>query len=335
VFSTTKGATAACANLLAQQGRLDIDEPVAAYWPGFARAGKERIPVRWLLCHKAGLPTIDRRLTIDEALAWEPVIDALEAQFPLWEPGTAHGYHAYTFGHLVGEVVRRIDGRSLGAFFRQEIAEPLGLEFWIGLPEEQEHRVAPLHGALLDEPSDPAAAAAFQSFLGPETLLGRALTLNGAFVGRGYANTRAFRAAEIPAANGVTNARSLSRFYAGLVGVVDDGPDVPLLTRPQVDRARERQTVGADRVLSFPGLLDVDSTIGLGFWTSSPFAPFGGVGAFGHAGAGGSVGFADPENLIAGGYVMNRMLPGLTGDPRSRALIGASYECVGAPATFV
>jgi len=335
VFSTTKGATAACANLLAQQGRLDVDEPVAAYWPEFARAGKERIPVRWLLCHKAGLPTIDRRLTFDEALAWEPVIEALEAQAPLWEPGTAHGYHAYTFGHLVGEVVRRIDGRSLGTFFREEIAEPLGLEFWIGLPEDQEHRVAPLHGALLDEPADPAAAAVFRSFLGPATLLGRALSLNGAFTGRDYANTSAFRAAEIPAANGVTNARSLSRFYAGLVGAVDDGPGEPLLTRAQLDRARERQTVGPDRVLSFPGLFEVASTIGLGFWTSSPFAPFGGAGAFGHAGAGGSVGFADPEHLVAGGYVMNRMLPGLTGDPRSRALIGASYESVGVRPAFL
>ncbi|MGK2949455.1 MAG: serine hydrolase domain-containing protein, partial [Acidimicrobiales bacterium] len=132
VFSTTKGATAACANLLAQRGDLDIDAPVAEYWPEFAAAGKADIPVRWLLCHKAGLPYVDATLTLDEALAWDPMIRALEAQAPVWEPGTAHGYHATTYGWLVGEVVRRISGKSLGTFFREELAEPLGLEFWIG-----------------------------------------------------------------------------------------------------------------------------------------------------------------------------------------------------------
>ena len=106
VFSTTKGATALSANLLAQRGQLDVDAPVATYWPEFARAGKERIPVGWLLCHKAGLPTIDRHLSFEDALAWEPVIRALEAQAPLWEPGSEHGYHALTFGYLVGELVR-------------------------------------------------------------------------------------------------------------------------------------------------------------------------------------------------------------------------------------
>ncbi len=144
VFSSTKGATAACAHLLAQRGLLDIDAPVVTYWPEFGQAGKEHIPVRWLLTHQAGLPTVDVTLTREEALAWEPVIHALEVQAPYWEPGVSHGYHALTYGHLVGEVVRRIDGRSLGAFFHDEIAEPLGLEFWIGLPEELEPRVAPM-----------------------------------------------------------------------------------------------------------------------------------------------------------------------------------------------
>ena len=144
VFSTTKGATAACANLLAQRGELDIDAPVAQYWPEFAQAGKENIPVRWLLSHKAGLPTVDAKLTTDEVFAWDPIIHALEVQEPYWEPGTAHGYHAITYGYLVGEVVRRVSGKSLGTFWHDEIAAPLDLEFWIGLPAEQEHRVAPL-----------------------------------------------------------------------------------------------------------------------------------------------------------------------------------------------
>jgi len=132
VFSTTKGATAACANLLAQRGELDVDAPVAEYWPEFAQHGKAHIPVRWLLCHKAGLPTIDAVLTARDVFAWDPVIHALEVQEPYWEPGTAHGYHAITYGYLVGEVVRRISGKSLGTFWHDEIAEPLGLEFWIG-----------------------------------------------------------------------------------------------------------------------------------------------------------------------------------------------------------
>ena len=144
VFSTTKGAAALCANLLAQRGELDVDAPVATYWPEFKAAGKEDIPVRWLLCHKAGLPYVDVPMTLEEALAWDPVIRALEAQAPVWEPGTAHGYHATTYGWLVGEVVRRITGKSIGTFFADEIAGPLGLEFWIGLPDAEQHRVAPL-----------------------------------------------------------------------------------------------------------------------------------------------------------------------------------------------
>src|SRR6476660_5948628 len=123
VASTTKGATAICAHLLAQRGELDLDAPVVKYWPEFGAAGKEHIPVRWLLSHQAGLPTVDAKLTRAEALAWEPVIHALEVQAPFWEPGVAHGYHALTYGHLVGEVVRRIDGRSLGTFFHDEFAE--------------------------------------------------------------------------------------------------------------------------------------------------------------------------------------------------------------------
>ena len=144
VFSSTKGAAAACAHLLAQRGQLDLDAPVVTYWPEFGQAGKDHIPVRWLLSHQAGLPTIDAELSREEALAWEPVIHALEVQKPYWEPGTAHGYHALTYGYLVGEVVRRIDGRTLGSFFHEELAEPLGLDFWIGLPEEYEPRVAPM-----------------------------------------------------------------------------------------------------------------------------------------------------------------------------------------------
>jgi CubicO group peptidase (beta-lactamase class C family) len=329
VFSSTKGATAACAHLLVQRGLLDVDAPVVTYWPEFGQAGKEHIPVRWLLSHQAGLPTIDATLTREEALAWEPVIHALEVQAPFWEPGVAHGYHAITYGHLVGEVVRRIDGRSLGTFFREEFADPLGLDFWIGLPEELEPRVAPMI------PMD-LGGLTLADMLGADSLMVRALNLNGAFgneLGEA-ANHRDFHAAELPGANGIANARSLARFYAGLIGAVDGGPSDAMLHTEQITRARELQTAGIDQVLSLPGL-DVESTIALGFWSASPFAPMGGRHAFGHYGAGGSVGFADPEHHVAGGYVMSKMGLGISTDARSSALIRASYEAAGAEITHV
>ena len=138
VFSTTKGATAVCVALLAQRGEIDYDAKVADYWPEFAAEGKGEIPVHVLMSHRAGLPVIDRTLTADEVFAWTPVIEALAAQAPVWEPGTKHGYHAVTYGHLAGELVRRVSGKSLGTFFADEVAKPLGLDFWIGLPASQE-----------------------------------------------------------------------------------------------------------------------------------------------------------------------------------------------------
>ena len=342
VFSSTKGATALCANLLAQRGELDVDAPVASYWPEFGRDGKDDVTVRWLLCHKVGLPFVEADLTLDEALAWDPVVDALAAQRPHWEPGSAHGYHAVTYGWLVGEVVRRITGKSLGTFFRDEIAAPLGLEFWIGLPEEQQARVAPLiqwgslgggdaAGGLAAEAPDPALAELIRQFMGPDTLLGKALGAPNNVIAdaEGGFNNPAVRAAEIPAANGVTNARSLARFYAGLTGTVEGGPSQPILDADQVAKASELQTSGPDKCLQF------ETTFGLGFFVASAFAPYGGAKSFGHTGAGGSVGFTDPENGIGFGYVMNKMGMSLNGDPRSGGLIRAVYDAIGVTPTYV
>src|SRR5262249_16385591 len=143
VWSATKGATSLCAHLLAARGELDLDAPVVTYWPEFGQAGKERITVALLLSHQAGLPAIRERLPQDAFYDWDLMVSALEREAPFWEPGTRNGYHALTFGFLVGEVVRRVSGRSLGTFFHDEVATPLGLDFWIGLPEDQEPRVAP------------------------------------------------------------------------------------------------------------------------------------------------------------------------------------------------
>jgi len=330
VFSTTKGATASCVNLLIQRGLIDLDTPVATYWPEFAQAGKESIPVRWLMGHRAGLVTVDKKLSLEEVLAWDPIVQALEVQEPFWAPGTAQVYCAVTFGWLMGELIRRVDGRGLGQFFADEIAQPLGLEFWIGLPEAQEARVSPMIGSISPDPAEipEAMRELFAQFMGPESLLGRALNLNGVF-DIPHWNSREVHAAEIGAANGITNARSLSRMYAGLAGQFDDVPESVVFTKEQIDAARATQTSGADKCLM------AETTFGLGYMTSSAFAPYGGAGSFGHAGAGGSVGFADPDNDIAVGYVMNKMMMNLSGDPRTRGLIKASYDAVGAPIAFV
>ena len=314
VFSTTKGATAICANLLAERGALDLEAPVAEYWPEFAAAGKEGVLVRHLLAHQAGLPVIERSLSLEEVLAWDPVVEALAETAPLWEPGTAHGYHALTYGWLVGEVVRRVTGKTLGQFFAVEVADPLGIEFYIGCPTSSADRVSRL--VTLARPSDPEASKLFEQFFGPETLTGRALNLGTTFGAHDVWNLPEVHAAEIPAANGITTARSLSRMYAAVIGEVDG---VRLLRPETVDRARQRLTTGADRVLFF------NTRFGLGFMLSSEFSPFGGEGSFGHPGAGGSVGFADPEAGVAFGYVMNKMQANLAGDPRTLGLIEAVY----------
>lgn len=330
VFSTTKGWTAALANLLVERGELDVDAPVASYWPEFAAEGKGAIPVRWLLTHQAGLPYPTEVCTLDDVLSWEGVVDKLAASTPMWEPGTQHGYHAVTYGFLVGEVLRRITGHSVGELMAAELSGPLGLDAWIGLPSELEPRIEPLVGGITPEPSDdvdPALREMLAQLMGPESTLGRALSCNGGLAEVGVFNTPELRAAEIPAANGVTDARSLSRLYAALVGSVEADERFPAASRvlaPEtVAAATVRQTSGNDAVLFF------ESTFGLGFMTSSPFSPYGGPAGFGHAGAGGSVGFADPDAGLGCGYVMSKMQQNLSGDPRSTSLIGATYAALG------
>ena len=332
VFSSTKGATAACAHLLAQRGLLDFDEPVATYWPEFAQAGKGSMPVRHLLSHQAGLPAVDRTLTTEELLAWDPIVAALAEQAPLWEPGTAHGYHAVSYGYLVGEVVRRISGRSLGTFFAEEIAQPLDLEFYIGLPGELEPRVSPIvagsiFSAVAGGGGDNAGGGGGGGFDYSKTLLARALNLAGAIRDLDWMNLPQWHAAEMPAANGITNAASLSRMYAGLTGTVEGGPSEPLLTAEEIEKARTVLTFGEDKVFASVGM-PMSQKIGLGYWVASPEALYGGEGAFGHSGAGGSYGFADPARKLAVGYVMNKMSLELL-DPRPHDIVSSIYQAIG------
>jgi CubicO group peptidase (beta-lactamase class C family) len=317
VFSSTKGATALCANMLAERGKLDMEAPVTAYWPEFAEGGKQSIPVKYLLSHQAGLAWVDGEMSLEDALAWDPVVAALGRQSPSWPPGQEHGYHATTYGWLVGELVRRVSGRSLGSFFHEEIARPLGLSFWIGLPESEEPRVSPLIPFAL--PEGQSLGTVIESFLGPDTDIGKALAApGGAFKSVDAFNLRSVRAAEVPAANGVSDARSLARMYASTIGEVDGfrslGPE-------QLARATTQLTSGPDRVI-----MGLDLQFGLGFMVRSSLIPFGGPRGFGHFGMGGSAGWADPDADLAVGYVMNRMDPGVTGDARAAGLIQAAYE---------
>ncbi len=323
VFSTTKGATAICANKLAQEGALDVDAPVARYWPEFAAGGKADIPVKFLLSHQAGLAWIDGDMSLAQALSWDPVVDALAQQVPHYEPGSQHGYHATTYGWLVGEVIRRISGKSVGTYFHQEIATPLGLDFWIGLPESEEPRVAPLVGGLADPmiTEDPETRAFVEAIMGPDTTLGKALFApGGALTDPDVWNSRVLHAAEVPAANGIGDARSLARMYAACIGAVDG---VRILGAEQLDKATTQLTTGPNTVL-----LDMDIQFGLGFMLRGGLIELGGPRAFGHFGAGGSVGWADPEAELAFGYVMNRMDLGLAGDIRSYELINACYAAI-------
>jgi CubicO group peptidase (beta-lactamase class C family) len=326
VYSATKGATAILCNLLAERGELELDVPVADYWPEFAANGKAGIPVRMLLTHEAGLPVVEARLTREEVLEWTLVVEALAAQAPLWEPGTAHGYHALTCGWLLGEVVRRATGRPLGQLFAELVATPLGLDLFIGLPATEESRVAALLDApppdmrAVDQLPDPSLRESVLEMIAAmedsASLLARALSTNGALPApdaRSWNDPRV-RAAELPAANGVTNARSLARMYAACIGEVDG---VRLLHPRTLDDATVERVAGPDRVLVVP------TRFGTGFTLPSPlFRPLSEA-SFGHAGAGGALGFADRDAGVGFGYVQNQGGSAPAGDPRTARLVEA------------
>lgn len=324
-YSATKGVTATIVNRLAERGTIALDAPVAEYWPEFGKQGKERVTVAQLLSHQAGLPVPTEPLTRAELIAGGPVIEVLARQEPAWEPGTAHGYHALTLGWLAGELIRRVTGRSLGTLVAEEIAAPLKLRLWIGLPENEQHSVAPLINGVPDPTAlatitDPAvkelalevAAAAAD----PSSLLARTLSTNGALPAPEAAawNVREVHAMEQPAANGIGNARALARMYAACIGEVDG---VRLLSDDALAVARAQRVRGPDAVIIG------ESRYGIGYQLSTPTSPMLGEGSFGHAGAGGALGFGDVTAQVSFGYVQNQLGTSLIGEPRTAALIEA------------
>lgn len=311
VYSTTKGWTAACVHLLVDEGRLDLDRPVADYWPEFAQADKGRVPVRALLDHRAGLPAIRSPLPPEALYDWGTMTRALAAESPWWEPDTKHGYHAVTFGWLVGEVIRRVAGMTTGRFFRTRIAEPLGLDAHIGLGEEDHARCAELRPGRRDPAQGPTLFE--QIAANPESMTARAFTNPITLALPATVASREWRLAELPSVNGHATARAV----AGLYGAIASGT---LLSRESIARAGREHSYGQDAVLG------VTTRFGLGYMLPQADEPFGNnEGSFGHPGAGGSVGFADPSIGLGFGYVTNRMGTRILLDPRAKLLIDAVY----------
>ena len=325
VFSTTKGIAATAVGMCVDRGLIRYDEKVSTYWPEFAAKGKGEATVAQLLSHQCGLFSIQGTMTLAEALDWDTITARLADTEPEWPIGSTHGYHALTYGWLAGELVRRVDPahRSIGQFVAEEIAGPLGLDLWIGLPEEHEHRVAPIQGSPLAaaEIDDPVMKAMIEQFMGPDTRGGRALSLNGAFAGGDTFNRRDVHAAQIPAANGIANAPSLARMYAATLAPLDG---VQLLS--DAVRATASTTVTPDNEPD--ACLIMPTTFGMGFMTHGPFSPFAGPGSYGHPGAGGSVAFAQPDRELAFAYVMNKPASNLANDARAQHLTDAATTII-------
>lgn len=327
VFSSTKGAMALCAHLLVDRGLLDLDAPVTRYWPDFGAGGKEAARVSMTLDHTAGVPHVRGPVLPGEFWDYGRMVTRVAEEPAFWVPGTRQGYHGITMAWTVGELVRIASGRRLGTFFAEELAGPLGLEFWIGLPESHEQRVAPM---ILAEPD---AAWLDTRFI--RTALGTTDTPTALFM-RDFAgfepNSRACRAAEVGSANGMANARALAGLYApfanggAFAGRHYVGADT--LTR----MARVSAATQDDATLMIP------ARFGLGFMKSTDNRRLPGVvnssllmseAAFGHVGAGGSIGFADPECRLSFGYTMNRMGTGVLLNERGQSLIDAVYRSLG------
>ncbi|MFD9979236.1 serine hydrolase domain-containing protein [Streptomyces massasporeus] len=322
VRSATKGVAAAVLLLLHQRGHLDLDAPVGHYWPEFKAQGKERVLVRHVLNHRAGLPVLDRPLTPQEALDPLRGPAAVAAQAPAWEPGTDHGYHALTYGWLLDELVRRVTGQSTGQWLASQVTGPLGLDLWLGLPESEAGRVGRVGRVEGAEPTGGLRArpkrSVTEAYEDPDSLTRRAFAAISPFPDQ---NDPAYRASALPATNAMATADGLARFYATLIG--DTAGSARLFTPRTVELARAEESAGPDRVLV------VGTRFGLGYMLHGSASPLLTPGSFGHPGRGGALGFADPETGIAFGYVTNGFRKTVTADPRAQGLVRAVRGVLG------
>jgi CubicO group peptidase (beta-lactamase class C family) len=315
VFSVGKGLVALCAAMLVDRGRLDLDAPARRIWPELSGGERDAITPRLVLAHRAGLPAIRDTMPEDAMLDWGAMTAALAREVPWWPPGSAHGYHVNTFGYLVGEMIRRVAGCTVGELLRREVAARLHADVHIGLPRSEHGRVAEYLWPQAPLPARPSeddleATMKWCTYWNPAGLSGR-----------GWVNTAAWRSAEVPSANAHATARGVARVYAALAnGGTLAG--AALLSPATLDEAAREHSNGPDRVLDRP------SRFGLGFQLTQPERPLGpGQKAFGHFGAGGSLGFCDPDARLGFAYVMNDMGPRFQ-NPRNRALIDAVYSCL-------
>jgi CubicO group peptidase (beta-lactamase class C family) len=322
VWSVGKAVSSLCLLRLVERGLLELDAPVATYWPEFAQGGKADMPLRYLLTHQAGLPAIRKPLPPGaNVLSWDTMVEALAAQEPWWEPGSGFGYHVNTMGFLLGEVVRRTDGRRIGTMIREDLRDGLGVDFLIGFGPEEDSRVAdwtPYQAAAGEESQRPWLER------DPATLEGIDLARVLAYRNPpphpdGGTNSRMWRAAEFPSTNPHSNARAIARVFGGLASGGRIGGK-PLLDVKLIEQARTIESDGEDLVLGRP------NRFGLGFQLTIPgVRPLGpGVHTFGHYGNGGILGFADPDAQIGFAYVCNRSGRSWR-DPRNIALVDAVY----------
>jgi CubicO group peptidase (beta-lactamase class C family) len=317
VWSATKGLGSACVLHALEEHKVDISRPVAEFWPEFAQSGKEKITVAQLLSHQAGLCALDQRVDI---LDYNAVIRALEAQKPLWPPGTAHGYHARTFGFLLNELVRRITGKTLSEYWRKVFAEPLKLDFWIGLPEEQNRRVATVYAAKSGRPPEPKQF--YLDLVTPRTLARKTFTSPYGLQSVSGMNTPAIRAQPIVSFGGIGSASALAKFYSMLAnGGKLDGQT--FFSEETIAWMTSVLADGMDHVFQIPTAFSAGFMKDPRNSTRRMFGTF--PNAFGHPGAGGANAFADPENRLAFAYVMNQMEQQVLPNEKSLRLIDAIY----------
>ena len=328
VWSATKGMVAICVLHLIEQGLIDLEAPVSHYWPEFSHNGKGNTSIKWVLSHKAGLPSIQETLPRGSLFNWATMCNALADAKPWWVPGTKHAYHPMTWGFILGEIVRRVSGLRLGEYFAQNVAQPLEADFYISLPSSEEYRTATIYGAIAGNrpvPEIPDLPGPMGDFLrnmrDPNSMIGASI-LNPA-MDEGLVNTRAWRQAEIPSVNGYGTAHALAKIYSALVQP-STSKNVHLLMRETVERATAEEAYGPDEMTGgFP------SRFGLGFMlchkgvSLSPNSK-----AFGHPGMGGSLGMADPDVGVGFGCTVNNMSMGLVNSTLAIAAVNAFYQAL-------
>jgi CubicO group peptidase (beta-lactamase class C family) len=318
VWSATKGIGSACLLHALQQHEIEVDQRVSEFWPGFAQAGKDNITLGQLLSHQAGLCALDQRVDV---LDYVGVIRALEAQTPLWPPGTAHGYHARTFGFLLDELVRRISGKTLAAYWHENFARPLDLDFWIGLPEDENARVATVYAARSGKPPEPKQF--YRDLVTSDTLARKTFTSPYGLNVISKMNDPHIRAQPIVSFGGIGSASALAKFYSTLAtGGTLNGQS--FFSEKTIELMTTTSSDSIDRVFQIPTAFSAGLMKDSRDATRRMFGPS--ATSFGHPGAGGSHAFADPENGIAFAYVMNQMEQSLLPTEKSLRLIDAIYE---------